>query len=346
LVRTEDFDVPGLPNYMNYTPLRESRAKIFSMHEQDAKRRRPIQRKMVEKSPDAFCNFHNCPGHWTEHCKSLMNNIEDMIHRGYLQQYRQDKVSGKRNTGDSSVQNRNEGSPMQKKKKEILMNYQKVCISDSEAHLRAAAAPSYELMEVTEQAEPPNLPNMTFTREDCRGVSYPHSDPLVMVLDIAEQSVHRVLIDSGAEINLIYKSCWDQMEIEEKILKKSSTPIVGFSGESVLAVGKIILPVTITDREAVTNTVPQEFHIVDAPTRYNCILGRKFTVAVTGIPSTHHQTLLFVGNDGRVGRARGDQKMARACNLVNMIRPEPEKRKGQEKMTNADETLRKMNERD
>ena len=45
--------------------------------------------------------------------------------------------------------------------------------------------------------------DMTFNREDCRGVSYPHSDPLVMVVDIADQSVHKVFLGSGAEVNVI-----------------------------------------------------------------------------------------------------------------------------------------------
>ena len=67
------------------------------------------------------------------------------------------------------------------------------------------------------------------------------------------------------------------MDLKKKSLKKSSSPIVEFPGESVLAEGKITLPVTITDEERVTITVPQEFYIVDAPTRYNCILGRKLT---------------------------------------------------------------------
>ena len=75
--------------------------------------------------------------------------------------------------------------------------------------MRAATVPRLELMEVTEQKEPPSMLDMTFTREDYRGVSYPHLDPLVMVVDIANQSVHRVLLDSGAKVNVIYKPCWD-----------------------------------------------------------------------------------------------------------------------------------------
>ena len=146
-----------------------------------------------------------------------------------------------------------------------------------------------------------------------------------MVVDIANRFVHRILLDSDIEVNVIYKSCWDQMDLEDKVLKRSSTPIVGFSGEAVQAEGKITLPVTIKDKQGVNITIPQEFYIIDAPTRYNYILERKFTVAITDISSTHHQTLFFVGKDGRLGRARGNQKMARTCNFMNKASTEPQK---------------------
>ena len=78
------------------------------------------------------------------------------------------------------------------------------------------------------------------------------------------------------------------MDLEDKTLKRSSTPIVGFSGEIVQAEGKVTMLVTITDKLGVTITMPQEFYVIDAPTKYNSILGRKFTVAINNIPSTHH----------------------------------------------------------
>ena len=150
---------------------------------------------MVGKNPGAFHEFHECPVHWTEHCQSLMNNIADLIQRVYFQQYKQDRGSGKRQFGSGSKgerQEKNEEELVQKKKKEILVIFQKSGISNSEAHLRAATALRFELMEVIEQEEPPPMPDMTFTREDYKGVSYPHSNPLVMAVDIVDQSVHRV----------------------------------------------------------------------------------------------------------------------------------------------------------
>ena len=107
------------------------------------------------------------------------------------------------------------------------------------------------------------------------------------------------------------------MDLEDKNLKRSSTPIVEFSGEIFQAEGKVILLVTIIDELGFTIIVPQELYVIDAPTRYNYILGRKFTPAITRTLSTHQQTLLFVGQDGRVGRARVNHGMARSYNLIN-----------------------------
>ena len=120
LLRTEDLDVSRLHNYTGYTPLKESRAKIFNLHKDDTKWKRPIQRKMVGKNPETFCKFHECPGHWTKHCKSLMNNIEDLIQRGYFQQYKKERDSGKRQFESRSrgeSQARKDEEPVEKKKK-------------------------------------------------------------------------------------------------------------------------------------------------------------------------------------------------------------------------------------
>lgn len=40
LVRTEDLNIPGPKNYLNYTLLKESRAKTFNVHKEDTKWKR------------------------------------------------------------------------------------------------------------------------------------------------------------------------------------------------------------------------------------------------------------------------------------------------------------------
>ena len=87
-------------------------------------------------------------------------------------------------------------------------------ITDGEAHFKSVTQPTARIFEVHEEAEIPKYLDMTFTIEDCKGISFPHSDLLVMVVEIAEQPVYRVLIDTRAEVNVIYKSCWDRMDVE------------------------------------------------------------------------------------------------------------------------------------
>ena len=108
---------------------------------------------MVGKNPEAFCKFHEYPGHWTKHSKSLMNNIEDLIQTGYFQQYKKERDSGKKQSRSRSRgerQARNDEESVQKKKKEIFVIFQKFGISDYKAHLRAATASRLDLMEVIE----------------------------------------------------------------------------------------------------------------------------------------------------------------------------------------------------
>ena len=61
-----------------------------------------------------------------------MNNIEDLIQRGYFQQYRQDKSFGKRQAESGSGQARGEREQTPKKKKENFVIFQKFEIFDDE----------------------------------------------------------------------------------------------------------------------------------------------------------------------------------------------------------------------
>lgn len=159
-----------------------------------------------------FYDFHGSPGRSTESCRTLKNNLEDLIQRGYFKNYIKwnDESKGnaeaenKRNLGPSQ----DKGDAKKQKKAPIFVMFEKFGgITDGEAHVRAVTQPTTRIFEVHEEAEIPKYPHMTFTREDCKGIVFPHSDPLVMIVEIAEQPVYRVIIDTKAEVNVIYKSC-------------------------------------------------------------------------------------------------------------------------------------------
>ncbi|XP_021725287.1 uncharacterized protein LOC110692560 [Chenopodium quinoa] len=78
---------PGKLN--QYTPLTHSRSHIFSVNKADYKWQRPP--RMVNRSRDTskWCDFHRDYGHTTEECTHLKDNIEDLVRRGYLSQFKQ-----------------------------------------------------------------------------------------------------------------------------------------------------------------------------------------------------------------------------------------------------------------
>ena len=127
-------------------------------------------------------------------------------------------------------------------------------ITDGEAHFKSVTQPTARIFEVHEGTEIPKCPDMPFTREDGKGISFSHSDPLFMVVEISERPVYKVLVDTEAKVNVINKSCWDMMDVKSQHLVRATTPIVGFSGESMRSEGKVTLSVTIEDQKGVAIT--------------------------------------------------------------------------------------------
>ncbi|XP_022149836.1 uncharacterized protein LOC111018172 [Momordica charantia] len=72
-----------------------------------------------------------------------------------------------------------------------------------------------------------------FSDVDLQGVHFPHNDALVIALLIDHITMRRVLIDGRASTNILSLSTYKALEWGRAQLKKSPTPLVGFSGESV-----------------------------------------------------------------------------------------------------------------
>ena len=104
-------------------------------------------------------------------------------------------------------------------------------------------------------------------------MQHPHDDPLVVRAVVANKTVHRVLIDNGSSVDIIFASAYDKMGIKREKLEPVNTHLRGFSGEKVLPLGSIQLVLTLGDPPCQATTTAR-FLIVDAPSSYNMLLGR------------------------------------------------------------------------
>jgi hypothetical protein len=90
---------------------------------------------------------------------------------------------------------------------------------------------------------------MTFDRKDHPDtVPQPGSYPLVIATLFKSRRIHKVLMDGGSGINVLYASTLNEMSIPRSALRPSMAPFHGVvPGIEALPLGQIDLPITFGD---------------------------------------------------------------------------------------------------
>ncbi|XP_066360888.1 uncharacterized protein [Miscanthus floridulus] len=115
---------------------------------------------------------------------------------------------------------------------------------------------------------------ITFSREDHPGgVPEPGRHALVVAPTVGKVKLNRVLVDSGAGLNIIFARTLDDMKIPCSRIKPSVAPFHGIvSGKPAIPLRNIELPVTFGTRDKYRiETV--NFEVADLETDYHAILG-------------------------------------------------------------------------
>ena len=67
---------------------------------------------------------------------------------------------------------------------------------------------------------------------------------MVIKANIAEWGINRVLIDSESSVDIIFINAFNQMKLSRSQLQPSDSPLIGFEGKRIDALGKISLLVS------------------------------------------------------------------------------------------------------
>ncbi|KAL1815684.1 hypothetical protein ACET3Z_018258 [Daucus carota] len=150
-----------------------------------------------------------------------------------------------------------------------------------------------------------------YSEEDARWVHHPHADALVVNVRIGSRNVHRVFVDNGSSVNLLYYSTFQKMGLLDKDMTRKMTYLYGFTGDAVRVKGTIRLPVTLGE-DPVSATQVAEFMIVEAPAYYNALIGRPILKDMRVVTSIYHLSMKFPTPRG-VGCIKGCQYDSRDC---------------------------------
>ncbi|GKF41711.1 reverse transcriptase domain-containing protein, partial [Tanacetum coccineum] len=124
--------------------------------------------------------------------------------------------------------------------------------------------------------------------------------PLVIEAEIEGHTVHRMYVDGGSSMEILYEHCFNRLRPEIKSqMVPATTSLTGFSEETIWPLGKLRLLVTIGDAEHFTKAW-MNFMIVRSPSPYNNIIGRHGIKEIQAVPSTAHGMLKFPVDGGVV----------------------------------------------
>ena len=241
---------------------------------------RPLHSSPHIRNKNKYCRFHKDHGHYTEDCRDLNEQIEELIQKGKLQRY---VKKGKHSSFKKSNKNQSEFTPggndrPHQPPQDVIGEIQKISggplTGGSFRSLKKATqrqVNSVHMIPLFKQRRTDQ--DMTFSEVDAREVRLPHNDPLVIMLNIEGFNTKRILVDNGSSADIIYFPAFQQLKLDEKRLRPFRSPLVNFSGDRVYPKGIITLNVTVgTHPRQLTRQL--DFLVVDCPSLYNVIIGR------------------------------------------------------------------------
>ena len=188
----------------------------------------------------------------------------------------------------------------------MLSVYDALCLSSDmrKALVTALTFPEDYRVEVSQtEVEESEVLNMTFTDEDMLLGPKKHNRPLLMFGEIDVLPINRIMIDGGSAINLLPLRTLKKIGYSKGDLSKSNVVIHGFNQSGQEAMGTISLVLKLD-----TLSTYVKFHVIDAATSYNALLGRPWLHENQVVPSTLHQCIKYIDRTGDTVRIFADKK--------------------------------------
>ena len=120
---------------------------------------------------------------------------------------------------------------------------------------------------------------------------------MVITARVANSNVHRMLVDDGSAVDIIYLNTYKRIDPTESELSPTTSPLYGFTRDHVIPKGTIKLAVMMREHPIVS-TVMIEFLVVDYPSVVRGIIGRQLLKALKAVTSIYHLTMKFPTTEG------------------------------------------------
>nr|XP_029150804.1 uncharacterized protein LOC114925817 [Arachis hypogaea] len=236
-----------------------------------------------------YCEYHKGYGHKTQDCFDLKDALEQAIRDGKLADFSHLIREPRRRNRDHDSKDRSR--PTRQRQEPEGDDHGLTVVNVVTARNTAPSSKSAQKKDAKVLAVSTStgrsfrgIPPISFGPEDQWFDEAPKSLPMVITARVGTGLVKRILVDTGADSNIMFRNVFDALGL----------------------------------RDADLTTHQHDFVILRDSTAYNIILGRKTINDLGAAISTKLLVMKFVTDDGSVGSIKGDLETAVACDHASL----------------------------
>nr|GEW73684.1 reverse transcriptase domain-containing protein [Tanacetum cinerariifolium] len=258
-----------------FTPLIRTPKEILAAEANKFQPPPPMVTPVEKRNSNKFCDFYNDKGHNTDECMQLKKQIEELDRAGKLSHLIKEMKQGREQTKTG--------------KKKVAAKDKPATIYMVRSWQRTV---KQKMTQSFKQGKEITFPPLT-TNDGTEG-------PLVIEAEMGGHTIHRMYIDGGSSMGILYEHCFNRLwpEIKSQMVP-ATTSLTGFSGETTWPLGQLRLLVTIGDITHSTKAW-MNFMTVKSLSPYNGIIEQPGLKAIQAVPSTIHGMLKFPTEEGIV----------------------------------------------
>jgi len=254
---------------------------------------------------NAWCEFHQAFGHPIRNCLALGHQLDELVKNEFLKDYLVESQGAQNLTAPGKDQGH-----------EMLVHGEIHTISGgfSGGGCTASQRKKYARAVMSVKAQEASGPgvDLVFTKADLRDVVPHDNDPMLISVVIAGRKVHRVLVDQGSLIDVMFWSTFNKLQLSPDQLRLYTGCLYGFAGDPVEVRGYLELRTTFTDGVA-SRIENIRYLVVNTPSGYNILLGSPALNRLRAVASMWHMKMKLPDLGGTTITIKSDQKEAKRC---------------------------------
>ncbi|XP_068504361.1 uncharacterized protein [Phaseolus vulgaris] len=259
----------------------------------------PKTDKRPGPNKNVWCEYHQAYGHPIRNCLTLGHQLDELVKNGLLRDYLQEKQG----TEDVVATGGGPGHevPVHGEVHTIAGGFSGGGCTASQRRRYVRTMMSVKAQRTNDAFDV----DLVFTKADLEDVIPHDNDPVVISVVTTGRKVHRVLVDQGSSVDVMFWMTFNKLQLSPDMLRPYDGCLYGFTVDQVELRGYLELRTTFIDGTA-SRTESIRYLVINAFSAYNMLLGKPTLNRLGVVSSTRHTKMKLPDLTGKVITIKSD----------------------------------------